>query len=115
MDTRPSINTHVRHFDGSGSASHFLNNLNALCTLQQLDKHDNRSLKRKVAFFQLYLRGPARSWFDELDDEIKLTWEAVEEHFVNRFIIPNSENESDFNLVHFSYMYVICIGLHSGF
>jgi hypothetical protein len=79
-----------------GSATHFLNNFNTLCTLQKLDKHNNRSLKHKVAFFQLYLCGPARSWFDELDDDVKLTWEAVEEHFVNRFIIPNSENESDF-------------------
>ena len=75
-------------FSGTTSASHFIDDFNAHCIVEKIT--DDR---RKIACFSLYLKGSARSWFDDLphnsDDELK-KWDNIETLFRERYITSQS-------------------------
>ena len=73
----------VQHFSGTTSASQFINDFNAYTIVEKITDD-----KRKIACFTLYLKGSARSWFDDLPwdtDENLKKWDTVEELFKERY------------------------------
>ena len=75
-------------FSGASSATTFIRDFNSYCIIEKITED-----KRKIASFSLYLKGPARGWFDDLDwtNDIELKkWSTVEERFIDQYINSNS-------------------------
>ena len=75
-------------FSGSSSATTFIRDFNSYCIIEKITED-----KRKIASFSLYLKGPARGWFDDLDwdNDVELKkWATIEERFIDQYINSNS-------------------------
>jgi len=80
MDLPANIN--ISPFSGLNSeeSTIFLENFGSLCLVKNIN--DNN---RRKALFHLHLTGPARSWYNALQENQKDTWEHLEESFNARY------------------------------
>lgn len=86
-------NIKIKNFHGlpSEDPDRFLKDFTSYSTVLNLEGEANDA--RKVAAFHLHLSGPARTWYNTLEEEDKDTWEHLEVVFNRDFVdIPAANN-----------------------
>ncbi|MES9971179.1 MAG: hypothetical protein ABW092_14180 [Candidatus Thiodiazotropha sp.] len=79
----------LRKFSGypTQDPERFISDFGAYCVFHRLQDSD----PRRVAAFQLHLDGPAQTWFSCLDDDVKTSWDSINEAFQLKY--SSSDNK----------------------